>query len=217
MSEEAERPSIFSPGTVIELTDVTLLPAFEDIVAASIQPVMTDPQREAWEGRRDAKQVVRPIGHHGGIVALELSVMSDPFERLVDARARGWVLSKGSGNFNRDAANNQQTIARFVGFIMIADAKSSGKGTIGQIQAELWYGPVGNTSNRKKDGTDSLTPNTRNSGGRSICCYAAKARLEKTRANYIAFDTAVRRVGFQALKASLHTSAPKEPRPYYSS
>lgn len=127
----------FAPSTVILLRDATELAPFEDIVAATIDPNYARFNQGAWQGRVALKELIRPPRFNGTIRDIALEIMEEPHARLLDVRERGFMLS-GAGAGKSDDVD----IARFYkGFHLTATPASSRPGDLGQIQADIWYGP----------------------------------------------------------------------------
>jgi hypothetical protein len=91
----------FAPGTVVELSDITELAAFETCVAYNIDPDMVPSAREAWEARPHVRDLIRPPKFNGTIASIALEVMADPYERLLDAKERGWRTPASKGRNER--------------------------------------------------------------------------------------------------------------------
>lgn len=132
------QPEGLQPGDVIQFADITELATFEDVVAPLVEPSYN---KEIWSQRPHIRNFIRPPKFNGTIADIELEVMADPYERLLDAHERGWKL-KGAGSYERTAEYSKGLINRYHGFSLTANAKSSGRGTVGQVQAELWYFPL---------------------------------------------------------------------------
>lgn len=133
MSNSAE--NIFVPGMTIEFVDATELHAFEDALGPHIQPGL---DTELWSSRVALKELLRPPKFNGRIGNLALSVMDEPRNHLLNSRDRGWQIKGTNLNKTNSWAYGEDP---FTGFTFTADAFSSGRGKIGQIQAELWYAP----------------------------------------------------------------------------
>jgi len=137
--DEIPRPSLadtLQPGSVIEIANMFELAAFEDLVASDIDPTY-DPVM--WATRIALKDLIRPPKFYGTIEDIKLEVMAEPYERLQDAKKRGWQL--GPGNFGRKSENDKDAGQHYHGFVLTGTPKSSRPGQLGQIQAELWYYP----------------------------------------------------------------------------
>ncbi len=125
------------PGDVIEFADIRELTAFEDLIAAEVDPKH---KPEVWAARAKLRDLIRPPDFNGTIADIKLVVMADPYERLLDAKDRG--LKPGSGNHVLSSELVESQKANYRGFILTATPISSRPGNLGQIQAELWYFPV---------------------------------------------------------------------------
>jgi hypothetical protein len=100
--------------------------------------------------------------------------MEYPYERLLDACERGWKSSPGSrlGRGNQLTPEQEGRIkGKYMGFVLTADAQSTGRSTIGHIQSELWYFPVSGASDvimnpdTQRGRTRADTDRNRNQGG----------------------------------------------------
>src|SRR5205085_931467 len=110
---------------------------------------------------------------------------------------------------------------KYHGFILSADANSSGRGTIGQIQAELWYYPIPLTLHTQKG--EIITVKQAYSGekrdyvahkdyvkhntayvGETIRRAITKPKLETEK--FIEFDKRARRIGYQVLRQQMVTA-----------
>ncbi len=141
MSFSAETEPL-SPHTIIELEEVTQLHAFEDALSQYIYKDMKPEAIEYWNGRKMLRDELRPMKFNGTIANIILQVMDNPAEELETAQSRGFRFKKGTSQKHqisrfRDSEENNSA----VGLTFIADAKSSGRGVIGQVQAELYYHP----------------------------------------------------------------------------
>lgn len=187
----SELPSVraFQPGDIITFGDITELPDFEDYVAENMFPNMTPTQMNAWKGRAALRDLVRPPAFNGRIADIRLEVMVDPYAQLMNARERGWRFGGTNGNpkpRTNEFAFEAEELSE--GFVFTADAKSSGKGSIGEIQSELWYVPVPKSPIvrafvtahgeviRQSRGVDQEAGNN---GGSIVQRYVAKSRFIK--------------------------------------
>lgn len=204
-------------GDVIEFADIRELAAFEDLIAAEVDPKH---EPEVWAARSKLRDLIRPPHFNGTIADIKLVVMADPYERLLDAKERG--LKPGSGNYVLSSELAKSLIPRYRGFILTATPKSSRPGEFGQIQAELCYFPVppslekaGRTqhhSYKLKSGdvirytttlrNDYIKRNN-NQEGKAINRVVTQARIE--RELFIQAHEESRRIGFDVLrKAMMH-------------
>lgn len=128
---------------VIELAKPSELVAFEDFIAAGINPEMSERQTNDWDCRLDIGGIIRPPKFNGRITNIRLEPMEDPLRRLLDANERGLRFVKGFvlSPLSHDENELQLLSQPYRGFSLTADALSTGKGTVGQIRTELWYGP----------------------------------------------------------------------------
>ena len=172
-------PPEIQPGTLIEFNDITQLAAFEDTIA----PFVTSRYKpEYWESRRPLKDVLRVPEFNGRMSDIAMQVMEAPYERLLDARERGWKITGGS--LARPQAP-EDVIRHYMGFAYTANARSSGRGVVGQVQAEIWYAP-----NADPHGY-----------GRAVKRTVTKPKFEE--AAFRELDEHSRRIGFTALRYAL--------------
>jgi len=196
-----------SPGDSIEFADITQIPAFENLVAEEIDPTMTPEEHEIWMGRVALKDVIRPLRFNGTIADIELVVMDTPHDLLMSARERGWKFLNHPSFSSRPYEVDDETASSYRGFTFLANAKSSGRGTIGQIQAELWYGRVGNvvTPSRKVLDNDQEAPAYIHKDvyktGTSIKRYLTRPKLEKDA--FIDLEKKSKKIGFGVLKENM--------------
>jgi hypothetical protein len=136
------RPAELAPDTIIELADLTELPAFEDAIAPLVKPIY-DP--ELWAARSKIDERLRPKVNgrlfYGRLGDITLTVMPEAYERLLDARERGWQFSSKNWVNTRADKLPEQVTDHYLGLVMTANAYSSGRGHIGAVEAELWYFP----------------------------------------------------------------------------
>src|SRR4051794_30297011 len=92
---QAPRLEELSPGDVIKLSNITELTAFEDMIVDIVQP---DHNPDKWATREKLRDLIRPPRFNGTIADIELTVMADPYERLLDAPERGWQGGHGRGS-----------------------------------------------------------------------------------------------------------------------
>lgn len=195
MSAEFSHP--FSPNIAIQLADITELPEFEDTVAELIDPRMSDAQRLAWDARSSIKDLIRPTKFNGRITEVELLPLDNPYAKLLTAREDGWRIPKH--RFGGDTeANFELKASRCLGFYLTANAKSSGRGTIGQVQAGLWYFPVGmqgvgNHQSRK----------SQSHGGRSVVRINTEPIIETKK--FIGLERDSARIALDALRKAMQS------------
>ncbi len=197
------------PGDFILLDDITQLPKIEDMVAEYIDPEATKSMRDAWCGRVAIKDLVRPPKFNGTIADVKLVVMDEPYERLFDAVERGWRFMKGRGSgVPVKRFSDGVTPDGFFGFTFVANAKSTGKGTIGQIQAEIFYGGIATqtlTSRTLKSGEVSRASYTFKQtvmhAGSSVQRYVTKPKIEDKL--FIELDENSKKIGFEILRQNV--------------
>lgn len=196
--------SSLQPGDVVKLSDITELPMFEDLVADQIDPTMSQAMRDAWSGRIAIRDLVRPPKFNGTIAYIELVTMDNPYDRLSNARERSWVFNSKGGVPNK-IIEDERVIGSFIGFTFLAEARSSGRGVIGQIQAELYYGRVPYEQKREsrqlKNGTtayyDYSTKRTAMHAGASVQRYVTTPKIEREK--FMELDENARRIGLAVL------------------
>lgn len=203
MSAEFVNP--FTPNTVIRLADITEMPAFEDMVAQAVDPDMTTLQRQRWDSRPPIRDLIRPIAHNGSIVDIELTPLEDPYEKLQSARQDGWVLKPGNTPGSTKELNAQYRAERCLGFHFVANARSSGRGVIGEIQVGLWYLPV---VRYERAHTVKPSKQTGLGGGLSVKRVVTQPRLETE--NFIRSHDESVRVALSALADAARRTARRE-------
>lgn len=178
-------PPEIQPGTIIELDDITELAAFEDAIVPFVNP---EYNQEHWEARRPLKEALRVPKFNGRMTDIVMQVMEAPYERLLDARERGWKVTGGS--FERPRAS-EDVIRHYLGLTYTTHARSSGQGVVGQVQAEIWYMPNAHHT-------------LYSAYGGAVERVVTKPKFEKT--VFRELDTYSRRIGFTALQhALIHT------------
>lgn len=200
--------SELKPGDTIEFDNITQLPAFEDLVAQFIEGnVPPSPwELRMWGGRMMIGNLLRPNGYNGDIRQVRLTVMEEPYDRLYDARERGWKFGM-SRPHNR--SEDPAVAASYLGFLLTAVATSSGRGPAGgQIQAELYYGSVGiipyTPKRRLIDGSEAdqtYIYKSSTNGGSHIRRFVTKPIIEQEA--MIALQEESRRIGFETLRAAM--------------
>lgn len=198
MAESLGYPEL-SPGAIIEFNDITELPAFEDALAEAIDPDMTPARSEAWQGRVNIQNLIRPHKFYGRITDVHLEVMAEPYQRLIDARERGWQVGRG-GSYRLTSKFADQLIPQYRGFIFRATALR-GRMEIDQIRAELWYYPVSVTSYiHPESGKVCIYKETEAHSGCSVIRVVAKPKME---ADFIKLDAMAKKIGADVLRAGL--------------
>src|SRR4051794_1133380 len=144
IEEQTPRLEDLQSGDVIRFADIAELAAFEDMLAGVVAP-KHDP--ELWAARTHLREHIKPPKYHGNIMNIELTVMEDPYKRLLDARERGWSSSSREMRLDNVPHVSPELAAgylpKFKGFTLTAEPRSSQPGLRGQqIQAELWYFPL---------------------------------------------------------------------------
>jgi hypothetical protein len=184
-----------SPGDVIEFKDVTELPAFEDIVALTIEPEPTGREWDFWRGRQHIRDFIRPAKFNGSIRDIRLQVMEEPYEQLVGAPQRG-IMVDMRGKNRRTSLHSVETFKRYRGFVLTAEGVSSRSGGGGHIQTELWYYPSAMVMSRGKLVRDSQQRSTS-----FVNRVIARPYFEDDRFREL-YETS-RKVGFEALRQAM--------------
>jgi hypothetical protein len=193
-----------TPGTIIEVEDTRHFPLFEDIVAWHVDPDMSDRQFSRWQQRPSIDSLLRPPRFYGRIHNITLEVMPDHFDRYLDAKERGFKFPV-SQSVHR--MRNEETEAAMrtkgIGFVLLAEASSSRRKDMGQIQAELWYMPV---PIRKilKDGSTWLAKETAMSRGATVVRRYTQPIYDRER--FIRLQEDAQRVGLMALEFAMKKS-----------
>ncbi len=192
-----EIKEVLRPGTVIELADITELPKVEDTIAFAIDPKL---DADAWATRENARDIVRPPKFQGRIANIVLEVMEEPYEQLRSARERGWQFAGGGSHHGKRSTDvTKRALGKYVGLQFVGEAYSTGRGMIGQIQAEMWYLPI---AGRAKNG--KLLTNAATEGGRSVKRFITRPRYEKEQ--FIPLRNVSRRIGYEILRAELSSA-----------
>jgi len=178
------------PGDVISFADLAELVTYEDDIIAEIKP---DYNSEVWITRMPLREFIKPPKFYGTVSNIELTVMGDPYTQLITASERGVKLGKGRGAYKISQDNEAMLASQYKGYVLTADAYSTGRGKIGQIQSELWYYPF--TKN-------NCAVATRGSAfGMEIARAIASPRLEG--ADFITIQEDARRIGYQVLRSAM--------------
>lgn len=164
-------------GDRISLATLADLRSFEDLVAGEIRP---DLDIHAWSTRNDIDELIRPKvkgnTFHGRITDIDLTVMDEPYERLVDAVERGLSFTKKGGRGGAQSRlttdNSIQSLSLYRGYYVRANAHSSGHGVVGQISTEMWIYPI--TTRVQKAGTVKKELRTTSDGTQYEYTYTLK-------------------------------------------
>lgn len=162
------------PGEIYEISGTSNLAPFEDLVASEIQPNMEILEARGWSDRKALRDLIRPDKYFGTISGITLEAIKDPYQRLFDVNSRGkkYLQTLGVPHLRLDGSTEDYE-EQTKGFVLTGNAKSSGKGIIGQIQVEIYYVPPPN----RIDLVYSTNVHT-NSGG--IHRYMTKPEIIKT-------------------------------------
>lgn len=126
-----------TPGTIITLGDLSELPALEDAIAPLVRPEY-DPA--VWASRLPIRDRLKPAKFNGSVGDITLTVIDDPYEQFISISKRGLQLQGKSRNLERNGVS-ASTRTNYLGFIFNGIARSTGRGAIGSIEAELYYYP----------------------------------------------------------------------------
>lgn len=186
------------PGDVIEISDIAQLAGFENLVARRLDPSFDE---QHWSYQAKLRDLVRPPHFNGQLLHMKLQVMSNPYQHLLSVAERGFSFpSGGRRNYTLTSAVAETLIPRYMGFVFTADAISSGRGKVGQAQAEIYYYPVSPAVRKNKRGEVNLKQR-RTDSGESIRRVVTISRLERD--GFIIFDENARRIGFAVMSAAI--------------
>lgn len=131
-------PEGLNPGDVISFADMRELMDFEELLAPLVDPKAN---LELWQARPKIGNLLRPPNYNGTPRDITLTTMSDPYDRLLDARERGWQFSH-KGKIGAERTEPESVRGKYIGFIFDAEAHSTDFRKRGRISAELWYYPT---------------------------------------------------------------------------
>ncbi len=176
----------FNPETAIKLADINELVAFEDMVAHAVNPYMNE---RLWGARRHIRELIMPKGFYGNLGDILLEPMEEPCQQLMKASEDGYRIRGGRnlGPKDLDTDLKRENAAKYAGFFMTADATSTGRGVVGQVQTALWYYPT-----YRYNG---------NSAGEAIRRVVAIPRLEKQKFRELSETS--RQIGFATVAAAM--------------
>ena len=142
MKPSSEFNISFESGDSIELNDINQLSTVEDMVALEVVPNMTASQFTQWKGRVAVRDLIRPPKFNGSLANIYLEVIDEPYTKLLENNENGTKFVQSKGPANIADKNLETLIESSKGLKLTADAKSTGAGTIGTIQTELFYTPI---------------------------------------------------------------------------
>jgi hypothetical protein len=174
---------LHQPGNVITLIDATQLHEFEDLIAAEVNPHMGPPDLEAWGGRTALKDILRPSKFNGRIINIALEVMHNPQNDYCRQQDHG---------FREPVSHNISH-----GFNLTADAKSSGRGVVGQIQGYLWYAST--DAHYVADAKGRTIKHTYSAGGVRRIFHGPRYEKEQ----FITFQHHSEAIGFTVLRDAM--------------
>lgn len=185
------RPSLdkLEGGDIISFDNMSHVAAFEDLLADHIDPQMTANMHNAWQGRVAIRELLRVPDFNGRLANITMAVMEEPYERRLDARERGWKLPART-----PPSAHPEVIDSYHGFSFFAEAKSSGRGRIGQIQAEMWYYAAPRYVGRES----GFRYSKKLVGGASVGRLVTLPRFEKRA--FVELQEEARRIAFLALQ-----------------
>jgi|GEM_PF-2980198 len=124
------------PGDVVTFDNMDQLVAFEDYIVAVVKPDF-DPDK--WASRMPLKSHFVIPDFRGSMQNIELTALEDPIQAYKTTSERGY-----KGRFGAKLSTEKEELfgPHFRGFAFMANAVSSGIGTVGQIRAEMYYYPV---------------------------------------------------------------------------
>ncbi|HSW37585.1 MAG TPA: hypothetical protein VLG37_04440 [Candidatus Saccharimonadales bacterium] len=146
------RPSITGiedlyPGRVLDFGRLDDLHPFEDDIAPLVDPTY---DRDTWLGRVPLKGLLTPDGFHGRVDDISLTVMAEPYERLLNARQRGKRINPG--RYERTTKASQAQIGQFLGFTFKAAAYTGRQSKVSPLEAEIWYAPISASNGGSRGG-----------------------------------------------------------------
>jgi hypothetical protein len=175
------------PGTVVHFDDFNQIGTFEDEIAIELDPEMDGDIKHAWYTRQSLKSLVRPNGFNGTITTPQLVVIDTPFNRYIDAKARGLTFNKGGYTIPKNNATEEEKDS-YLGYVFIANALSTAHSSR-QIHAEIWYTSQGLLKYSRKQ--------LENRGDCTVRRIVSRPTLESID-YFVPTDTA-RQIGFSAL------------------
>ena len=200
MTGEVKKP--FRPGVAIQFESFSEVEAFENVVADLVDPNMSATEANNWHSRDNLQEIV---GHpkikgrqfNGRMLGIELVPMQKPYTKLLSARNNGWKLPL---NVSRIGSTNEldgdYRARRCFGFHFTAQATSTGRGAIGEIQAGLWYLPV-----TRHVASGNIQKRTVTNGGRSVVRIVTQPRFEEE--NFIRLSEDSERIALDVLVANM--------------
>lgn len=125
----------------VALPNLTYIAQFEDVVAAQVYPNMPPECQARWGLRTPLRKHVQPRGFNGSVSNIVLTPMGQPVDMLRSASDRGVAFRQAAGAPHLKEKLSQEELKHFFGFVLTADARSSGRGVISTLQAELYLYP----------------------------------------------------------------------------
>jgi hypothetical protein len=181
----------FELGAILEISSYAEFAEIEDLVAEHITPNASWESRRQWGMRPHIKGELRPSGLNRVPTDMELRVMINPHEHLETARHRGFAFQTTNTTARvRRIVESMQEDDKAIGFAYTALARNFGQKVVGQIQAEAWYYPGGNS------GLAGYTPARR---------ILTKPRLEKE--NFIEYEEESTRIAWSLVRGGVLRAA----------
>lgn len=166
---------------------------------------MTDLQAAAWSGRVAIRELLKPPKFNGRIGNIILSVIENPYEQLINAHNRNVTFTRKGGiggqNLTRSSERADKTLPLFKGFTFTAEATSTGRGVIGQIQAELYYFPVSLKRNYVSSSRQPYKDVT-NAAGSSVKRVVSKPEIASEQSFIELADTS-RLIAYSVLRSNI--------------
>jgi|GEM_PF-1761063 len=128
-------------GEIIPLDSSSELADHEDSIALGIHDDMTPRQIAEWGSRTSLINLIAPPKFHDEIENIKIQKILNPQDSLYSANERGLTFSMGlprkcTTDLAQDAARRTQ------GFVITADAISTGRGIVGEFSTEVWLIPT---------------------------------------------------------------------------
>lgn len=181
------------PGTEIPIAHELELRDFENWLAPFVDP---EYRQDLWEKRwPPTADLLKPKGFHGRLVDIALTVMDEPYKRIIDAPERDWVFMRGVARRARDSEIGRPQQAHYHGFTLEARMRSANPRRSGWLHNEIWYAPLPRYIIAR--GNYGLQADTaRGEGLKRFVTHPRYERLPRS-------EPVVQTIGFQALKSEI--------------
>lgn len=136
---ENKLSDVLDPEVAIKFDTISELKAFEDIIAAQVNPLF---DQEVWRRRPSIESFIKPSRFNGRLSDITLTPMKDPiddFRATVDANERFQQYATPS---RRDIYKYRQWKSYFLGFNFSATPLSSASKINSTVGLKIWYTPV---------------------------------------------------------------------------